>query len=276
MTRISVTVTVLAATAESLWKMQAKVNICFLSDIHIRNMKESNSQKLLLFLYALNHQPVTHLFLVGDIFDLWIHKHKYFVAKFFKIVNAINTLVKKGVEVHYFEGNHDFHLKQFWQQEVGVKVHDGPAFFSIGHYKLRVEHGDFMNPDDRAYFLLRSFLRSKPINFMIKNTPGSLIQWIGGKASAISRYYSSNPKKLNEEIIRDFMHNYAGKVIREGFFDYLITGHTHVRDIYEFNEKGKKVYSINLGCWLKEQKVLVLDESGHRFQNIDSHEFKFS
>ena len=245
----------------------------FLSDIHIQNMEESNSEKLLLFLCALGDKScqVTHLFLVGDIFDLWIHKHKYFVAKFLKIVNAISNLVGKGVEVHYFEGNHDFHLKQFWQQEVGVRVHDGPAFFTLGHYKLRVEHGDFMNPNDKAYLLLRSFLRSKPVDFFLKSTPGFFIQWVGEKASEISRYYSSGPRRLDEKGIRAFMNNYAREVIRESFFDYLITGHTHVRDIYSFNEKGKKVYSINLGSWFTEQKTLVLDESGHRFQSIDNY-----
>ena len=242
----------------------------FLSDIHIHDVEESNSQKLLLFLYALEKQShkVSHLFLVGDIFDLWIHKHKYFVAKFLKIVNAISVLVKKGIEVHYFEGNHDFHLKQFWQQEVGVKVHDGPAFFFIGDYKIRLEHGDFMNPDDRAYLFLRAFLRSKPMSFVAKHMPGFFLQWIGERASGLSRHYSSRPDKFSEENIRKFMHDYAKKRVRERFFDYLITGHTHVRDVYEFNEREKKVYSINLGSWFKDQKVLILDESGHRFQDI--------
>lgn len=256
---------------DSKWRKMIKAY--FLSDVHIRDMEESNSEKLLLFLYALGTKScrATHLFLVGDIFDLWIHEHKYFVAKFLKIVNAIGDLVKKGVEVHYFEGNHDFHLKQFWQQEVGVRVHDGPAFFTIGHYKLRVEHGDFMNPHDRAYFLLRSFLRSKTMTFLFKSVPGSLIQWIGERASGMSRYYNSGSKRLDEESVRAFMNDYARKVVQEDFFDYLVTGHTHVRDIYSFNEKGKKVYSINLGSWFTEQITLVLDESGHRFQPVDDY-----
>ncbi len=250
--------------------LQKMIRAYFLSDIHIRDVEESNSKKLLLFLYALSNQShqVSHLFLVGDIFDLWIHRHEYFVAKFLKIVNAINVVVKKGIKVHYFEGNHDFHLKQFWQQEVGVKVHDGPAFFSIGNYKIRVEHGDFMNPDDKSYLFLRAFLRSKPVSFILKNMPGSFLQWMGERASGVSRYYNSSPDRFSEESIRQFMHDYAKKMVGENFFDYLITGHTHVRDVYEFNEREKKVYSINLGSWFKAQKALILDESGHRFQDV--------
>ena len=132
----------------------------FLSDIHIRTENESNSEKLLLFLHSLENEKnkATHLFLVGDIFDLWIYDHSYFVEKFPKIVNAIRVIVQKGIEVHYFEGNHDLYLKRFWQQEVGVKVHDGPVFFNLGSKKFRVEHGDLMNPDDRGYFFLKSIL----------------------------------------------------------------------------------------------------------------------
>ena len=234
-------------------------------------MEESNSQKLLLFLNSLTNStdPPSHLFLVGDIFDIWIHSHKYFVAKFLKIVNAVKKIVEKGTEVHYFEGNHDFHLKQFWQQEVGVKVHDGPAFFKIGSRKIRVEHGDFMNPDDKAYFLLRAFLRSRPVDFMLQVVPGFLIQWVGERASQASRYRNnSGEKKWSEDRIKEFMHRYAEKAVEECFFDYLITGHTHVPDIHEFNYRGKPVCFINLGSWFDQQKVLVLDESGPSFQTL--------
>ena len=79
----------------------------FLSDLHLRSSEESNSQKLLLFLRHLQENPesFSHLFLVGDIFDLWIHSHKYFIDKYSEIVEAIRAVVDSGNEVHYFEGN---------------------------------------------------------------------------------------------------------------------------------------------------------------------------
>lgn len=239
----------------------------FISDIHIRNAEESNSQKLLLFLRSLEDGslPATHLFLVGDIFDLWIHNHRYFVDKFEKIVNAIKVIVAKGIEVHYFEGNHDLYLLRFWQQEVGVKVHEGPAFFNIDNKIIRVEHGDFMNPEDKGYLFLRALLRSQPMTFVAKNLPGSWIKWIGQKASTASRHYTSHQKAIAEAKAKEFMHSYAKRVIKEQPYDYLISGHTHVRDIYSFKNEGKDVHSINLGSWFDDQKVLVIDNAGFRF-----------
>lgn len=239
----------------------------FLSDLHIRDEQESNSQKLLLFLHSLENQTreATHLFLVGDIFDLWIHNHSYFVEKFPKIVNAIRVVVNMGIEVHYFEGNHDLYLKKFWQQEVGVKVHDGPAFFNLGSHKIRVEHGDFMNPDDKGYLFLRSFLRSTPMTFVAKNLPGSAVHWIGDRASKASRQYTSTQKAMHEEKVKEFMRTYTDKVLSERFVDYLIHGHTHVRDVYETNVDGEQCFSINLGSWFDDQQVLLINDSGHQF-----------
>ncbi len=244
----------------------------FLSDLHLRDIGESNSQKLLLFLHSLENKkyPVTHLFLVGDIFDLWIANHRYFIDKFLKIVNAIKAVVAQGIEVHYFEGNHDLYLKNFWQQEVGVKVHEGPVYFSLGTLKVRVEHGDFMNPEDKGYLFLRRFLRSFPIKTLAQNLPGKSVSWIGEKMSHASRKHTSGRKMLMEEKIKEFMHNYAEQVVEQQPFDYLITGHTHVRDIYEFANKGEQVFSINLGSWFDEQNVLMLDpENGHEFLNLN-------
>lgn len=242
----------------------------FLSDIHIRTENESNSEKLLLFLHSLENEKnkATHLFLVGDIFDLWIYDHSYFVEKFPKIVNAIRVIVQKGIEVHYFEGNHDLYLKRFWQQEVGVKVHDGPEFFNLDSVKVRVEHGDLMNPEDKGYLFLKRVLQSSPVKMIAKNLPGPGVSWIGERASRASRHYTSNQKSLEEERVKEFMHNYAEKVVEEQSFDYLITGHTHLRDIYKFSYEGEAICSINLGAWFDSQKVLKLNKEGFEFIDI--------
>ena len=246
------------------------INAWFLSDLHLKSETESNSEKLLLFLHSLENQTrqASHLFLVGDIFDLWIHNHAYFVDKFPKIVNAIRVITSKGIEVHYFEGNHDLYLRKFWQQDVGVKVHDGPEFFNLGSKKIRVEHGDLMNPDDKGYLFLKSLLHSAPVTLLAKSLPGPMVKFIGERASKASRQYTSTQKKMHEEKVKEFMHTYAEKVVEEKFFDYLITGHTHVEDYFEFAKDGEQVQAINLGSWFDQQKVLKLTDSGHEFVSL--------
>jgi UDP-2,3-diacylglucosamine hydrolase len=75
----------------------------FVSDIHIDSMQDPKARDFLAFLNTLTEdRPATHLFLVGDIFDLWVGPHQYFVDRFEPIVQRLRQLVNSGVEVHYF------------------------------------------------------------------------------------------------------------------------------------------------------------------------------
>lgn len=244
----------------------------FLSDLHLKSEEESSSQKLLLFLHSIENKRLdcSHLFLVGDIFDLWVADHRYFLEKYKKIINAIRAVCESGVEVHYFEGNHDLYLENFWQQDVGVRVHDGPEFFQLGPHRVRVEHGDFMNPEDKAYLRLRWALRTPALKFIAQNLPGKMVSWLGENMSQASRHRNTEKKVISQECIKAFMHDYAENVVDEkGGYDYLITGHTHVRDIYELNRNGKQCFFINLGWWQEGAVALKLDDKGHRFIDIE-------
>ena len=241
----------------------------FLSDIHIKSVEESNSEKLLLFLHELqNDKDCTHLFLVGDIFDLWIYNHSYFLKKYARLIDGIRGLVRKGIEVHYFEGNHDLYLRKFWQQDVGVQVHEGPYYFSLGKWVVRVEHGDFMNPEDKGYLFLRKLLRSLPVKTLAKNLPGQVVKSIGEKSSRASRHYTSNQKKMSEDSIKSFMRTYAEEVFQEKAFDLFIAGHTHVFDEYSFSAEGKEAQAVNLGSWFDVQKCFVIEQNTFGFKDI--------
>ena len=179
----------------------------FVSDIHLKDSKEPSSQILLGFLFRLeeslqSHDPATHLFLVGDIFDLWISSHSFFVQKFQAIVDQLKKLKTLGLEIHYFEGNHDLYLKDFWQNTAEIQVHAEASIFQLGHYKVRVEHGDLINPDDKGYLFLYRFLRTQPLPWLAKNLPSAVVKSIGMRASGASREYTSNAKSLHEEKIR--------------------------------------------------------------------------
>src|SRR5689334_4808271 len=102
----------------------------FVSDLHLTDPSDSKSKLFVRFLDDLLAQSrggvgekPTHLFLVGDIFDLWIGSHDYFRQTFSEVVEAVSRLVQAGLQVHFFEGNHDLYLKTFWHDQLGVVVH---------------------------------------------------------------------------------------------------------------------------------------------------------
>jgi UDP-2,3-diacylglucosamine hydrolase len=222
----------------------------FLSDIHLSGPDEPDAGVLTGFLESIGTRTeVTHLFLLGDIFDFWLGDHGFFIRRFSAIVEALKRIAGSGVEVHYFEGNHDLYLRDFWQDQLGVRVHEQARLFQLGDLSVRVEHGDLLDPSDRGYRFLRRLLRTSMIRQAGRRLPGGLLARIGKLASRTSRRYTSQRKKISDEGARNNVRRHAERAVREQPFDLIITGHVHVRDDYAFEVAGHSVRSVNLGSW---------------------------
>lgn len=238
-------------------------NAYFVSDIHLTSETEPRGCLFLQFLKKLEREETTHLFLVGDIFDLWVGNHDYFKQRYSHIISTLTHLKEGGVEVHYFEGNHDLHLSKFWQDELGFIVHKGPEFFQLGPYRIRVEHGDQINPDDKGYLFLRWFLRTSPMKFLCHFCPGKIVQWVGERASQKSRQYTSEVKTISKDEVLDKLRVHTERIFSHIPIDFLISGHIHIR----LDEKVKATRVINLGTWLDRPCCFHL--SGNTAQFID-------
>ncbi len=241
----------------------------FLSDIHIKDLNERNSIRLLHFLHSImdRKRVATHLFLLGDIFDLWAGDSPLFAKKFAPLVSALDAIKKMGVDVVYFEGNHDIHVRKFWESR-GIHVWTAEKYFQLGPFLVRMEHGDFINPDDLAYKRFRKFMRSDFMERVAYSLPGRAIQAIGNWGSGKSRKYSSVQRASHQEKFRQMIRTYARRVFTQGEFDYLITGHMHIRDELQWSQAGRKPCSINLGSWFDEALVLKISDSGHQWESV--------
>ena len=242
---------------------------CFLSDIHLKSLDQPEARVLLGLLEDIGPRiRATHLFLVGDIFDFWLGGHAYFVRKFSPIVDHLRRIVADGVEVHYFEGNHDLYLRDFWHNQLGIRVHVQACLFELGNLWVRVEHGDLLDPADRGYRFLRRLLRTPVIEYAGSRLPGSLLARIGRSASRTSRRYTSQHKTISDERARATVRSHAERAIHEEPFDLIITGHVHVRDEHEFEFNGRKVRSVNLGSWADSPCMFRITDTGQEFLEL--------
>ncbi len=241
----------------------------FVSDIHLRSIQEVNARLLVRFLKSMTKKDgVTHLFFVGDIFDFWISDHKYFIQKFEPIINEVQRIISEDITVYYFEGNHDLYLRNYWTDRLGVKVFRDHEVFQLNGFKVRVEHGDLIDPDDKGYLFLRKMLRTPIMEYVAHNSPEKVISTLGEKASQASRYYTTNVKTQRVEETIDKIHSYAQKKIKETEFDFIVTGHVHVRDEYSFVWGDKRIQSINLGSWMQQPTAYRITEKGGGFVEI--------
>lgn len=242
----------------------------FVSDLHITSPEDPKAVLFVRFLRSLSgDRGASHLFLLGDIFDMWLADHRYFIERYRDVIDEIVGLREHGVEIHYFEGNHDLHLRKYWAGELGLAVHSGPLYLELKGHALRLEHGDQMDPDDRGYRFLRWFLRTPPMRFLIYNLPGNVAAWIGERASATSRTYTSEMKTISEHDAVRKIRTHAELVHAECPFDIIISGHVHTRDDYTFEAATSSFRSVNLGTWLDAPCYFLLDESDAQIIELD-------
>lgn len=238
----------------------------FVSDIHLGGPEDPKCELFLRFLDACLQKKATHLFLVGDIFDLWIADRRYFLDRYSKIVEKLRELVAAGMQVHYFEGNHDLDLGIFWHARLGVQVHAGPEYFSLSKLKVRVEHGDQMDPSDRGYIFLRWLLRTRVMRFLGRRLPNSWVALIGERASATSREYTSVVKTVAPEPAREKIRAHAERVFAERPFDLIVSGHVHVGDD---SRPSGRFRCVNLGTWLEKPMVLEVSDEGIALREVE-------
>lgn len=233
----------------------------FLSDLHLTDPKERNGQALLRFLSSLDATEDLrgfHLFLLGDIFDLWVSDHRVFRERWRDLLAVLASLRGKGARVIYFEGNHDMHLAPYWADVLGADVHTSAASFDVAGWRVRCEHGDEINREDVAYLRLRAFLRGHAIRFLAHRLPGKFWDGLGQRLSRQSRKYSSVERQNHRERMIAMVRDHAVRVWEDDPFDLIVSGHLHARDDWSFEKGGRRVRSINLGSWFDEQKVLCL------------------
>ena len=216
---------------------------------------------------------------MGDIFDLWVADHSYFKNKFKPIIDELYRLKHGGVKIHYFEGNHDLDLQPYWGNQLGFVIHESRLLAQLGPWRLRMEHGDQMDPDDKGYIFLRWFLRTPVMRLIGRWLPGFIVRRIGEWMSKKSRHYTSEIKVVSEMGARDKIRAHAERVAEHEFFDLIISGHLHVDDDYIWvkeTESGikkggysrREIRSINLGTWLTQPKVLWLVDDKVEVENL--------
>lgn len=237
----------------------------FLSDLHLRSGDDDASRRFARFLREVPAAGDT-LILGGDIFDLFVGNKPVFRRKFAEVLASLCALAGRGVRVYYLEGNHDFHVRGVFGEEPGVKVRADEFSLEWQGRRLLISHGDLIDPEDRAYRLLRAVTRHPLFRAFVCLFPGAWIDAIGNASSKKSREYNHTDAggEAGRARLRRLYLDFARAKVAEGF-DHVLVGHSHLRDQITIEAAEKTGEYVNLGFSARELLYACLEEGAPAF-----------
>ena len=225
--------------------------IFFISDFHLGSPDRLTSLQreryIIQFLESVEEQAA-EIFIVGDLFDFWF-EYKTVVPKgYVRILGKLATMTDKGIPIHFFVGNHDMWMKNYFEKELSIPVYYEPKVFIRNGKKFLIGHGDGLGPGDKGYKFLKKIFRNKFSRGLFGILPPSIGVGLANYFSRKSRVATQleDEKFLGED--GEWLIEYSKKRLADEHFDYLIFGHRHLPIDFRFPNGSRY---INLGDWIR-------------------------
>lgn len=236
-----------------------KNNIYFASDFHlgVPNLQSSlaREKKICRWLDEIK-KDAAEIYLVGDIFDFW-YEYKYTIPKgTTRLLGKIAEISDSGIPIHFFVGNHDLWMNDYFTEELNVQVHHHPIEKIFNGKTFYIGHGDGLGPGDTMYKFLRKIFASSICQWLFSRLHPNLAFYIAKKSSKRSRVITgaSDEKFLGNE--NEWLFLYCRNYLKTKAVDYFIFGHRHLPLDLKVDNKARY---INLGEWLNYCTYAVFD-----------------
>ena len=219
----------------------------FLSDAHLGSRAIDNPQAHQQTLIAmLQHmaKDATAIYLLGDIFDFWC---EYFwrdssKEQYRPFLQTLRALTDKGIDIHFFIGNHDIWTFGWLEKEAGVIVHRKPESIVLNGKRLFLAHGDGLVPSNyieqlpkkvqkkiRSFIFLRKVFHNPVLQFLFRLLPPAWANNFGYEWAKNSRLKElEHPCPYKGEDKEELVLFAKEQEQRGNHHDYYIFGHRHI------------------------------------------------
>lgn len=238
--------------------MHTDKQIFFLSDFHLgapnKEASLKREKKIVSFLDNIK-ENAAEIFIVGDMFDFWFEYKKVVPKGYVRILGKLAELTDAGVPIHFFVGNHDMWMKNYFQEELNIPVYFEPKIFERNGKKLLIGHGDGLGPGDTGYKRMKKLFRH-PFS---QKLFGILPPYFGiGVANYFSRKSRIATGSTDEVFLgedKEWLIQYAKLKLTKEHFDFFIFGHRHLPLDIALSKNSKY---INLGEWINYNSYAVM------------------
>lgn len=187
------------------------------------------------------------IFLLGDLFDFWF-EYKTVVPKgFVRTLGKLAELSDSGIEIHFFVGNHDLWMDDYFEKELNIPVYHDPKEFTFNDKRFFIGHGDGKGPGDKGYKRMKKVFTNPFSKWLFRwlhpDIGVKLAQYMSVKNKLLSG--DADAKFLGED--KEWLALYSKRKLETKHYDYFIFGHRHLPMEIEI---GLDSTYFNLGDWI--------------------------
>jgi UDP-2,3-diacylglucosamine hydrolase len=224
--------------------------IYFISDFHLgipdREKSLEREKKIVRWLDSIRHDAQV-LFLMGDVFDYWFEYSEAVPKGYVRLLGKLAELSDSGIELHYFTGNHDMWVFDYFTQEMGIQIHRDTIVKEYNGKSFFLGHGDGLGPSDHGYKLIKSVFANPACQWLfarIHPNTGIRIMKFFSRKSRLATGGDDGEFKGEEN---EWLVLFCKDQLARKHFDFFIFGHRHLP--LDITLNGSSRY-INLGEWL--------------------------
>lgn len=230
--------------------MTTDKKIFFASDQHFgaptREASKLRERKFLNWLDQIRDEAAA-VFLLGDLFDFWF-EYKTVVPKgFVRVLGKLAEFQDSGIHIHFFVGNHDLWMTDYFETELGIPVYHKPTEFTFNNKVFLIGHGDGLGPGDKGYKRMKKVFTNPFSKWMYRwvhpDIGIKLASYLSVKNKLISG--EEDIKFLGED--KEWLVQYCRKKLTEKHYDFFLFGHRHLPMEIMVSDSSKYV---NTGDWI--------------------------
>lgn len=242
--------------------------IYFLSDVHLGAQAfdddRNREQKLVRWLTSIQNEA-SDIYLLGDVFDFW-YEYKYVVPKgYVRLLGKLAELSDMGVKLHFFIGNHDIWVGDYFEKELCMNVYLHDTVQEINGKRFYLAHGHRTGYRPWIVKLMHAVFHSSFIRRIYNIVHPTINYAFGLRWSKNNRLYKHKQEDagyLGED--KEFLVQFAKEYVKEHpNIDYFIFGHRHVMLDLQITTQSRILY---LGDWVWNFSYAVLDSDGLRLE----------
>jgi UDP-2,3-diacylglucosamine hydrolase len=207
----------------------------FFSDAHLIHNNAERTERVQAFIREVS-KDADMVFILGDLFEFYHGYHGYIYPFFRETVDVLKEITTGKEAVYLIEGNHEFGMGEFFESYTGIRCVK-EAIILLDDKKVYLAHGDRL-----GLFRLGSFLKSRFI-YSVMDLLGPDLTW---KTAMWFRLFLSKKHKGYNERIRNKYRTLAEVKLKDGY-DAVILAHSHISDIVDYNDSGRKKTYLNTG-----------------------------